>query len=106
MGHFSVKSSFNFFGEGQRDGLLPKKVILEINWFLSKMGFFAWEAWWGRVLTMDQLKMRGFFLANRCLLCRKDGENIEHLLLHCPMVCGIWFFLLMSIGVVKPREKS
>ena len=53
---------------------------------------------------MDQLKMRGLFLANRCLLCRKDGENIEHLLLHCPMVWGIWFFLLMSMEVVKPRE--
>ena len=53
---------------------------------------------------MDQLKMRDFFLANRCLLCRKDGENIEHLLLHCPMVWGIWFFLLMFMGVVQPRE--
>ena len=48
---------------------------------------------------MDQLKRRGFSLANRCLLRRKDEENIEHLLLHCPMVWGIWSFLLMFVGV-------
>ena len=48
---------------------------------------------------MDQLKRRGFFLANRSPLCRKDEENIEHPLLHCPMVWGIWSFLLMSVGV-------
>ena len=47
---------------------------------------------------MDQLKRRGFSLANRCPLCRKDKENIEHTLLHCPMVWGIWSFLLMSVG--------
>ena len=37
---------------------------------------------------MDQLKRRGFSLANRCPLCRKDEENIEHLLLHCPNGLG------------------
>ena len=22
----------------------------------TKVGFFAWEAWWSKILTMDQLK--------------------------------------------------
>ena len=48
---------------------------------------------------MDQLKRRGFSLANKCPLYRKDEENIEHLLLHCPMVWGILSFLLTSVGV-------
>ena len=25
----------------------------------SKMGFFAWEAWWDKVLTMSNLERRG-----------------------------------------------
>ena len=84
-GHFSLKSSFEFF-EGERGtDLFPKRLFWN-KWVPSKMGFFAWEAWWGRVLTMDQLKRRSFFLANRCPLCRKDEENIEHLFLYCPMV--------------------
>ena len=29
-----------------------------------KVGFFAWEAFWGKVLTRDQLKRRGRPLAN------------------------------------------
>ena len=48
---------------------------------------------------MDQLKRRGFSLANMCPLCWKDEEIIEHLLLQCPMVRGIWSFLLTSVGV-------
>ena len=29
----------------------------------SKVGFFAWEASWGRVFTLDNLKKRGRTLA-------------------------------------------
>ena len=46
---------------------------------------------------MDQLKRRGFSLVSKCPLCRKDEENIEHPLLHSPMVWGIWSFLLTSV---------
>ena len=48
---------------------------------------------------MDRFKRRGFSLTNRCPLCVKDEENIEHLLLHCLVVRGIWSFLLTSVGV-------
>ena len=34
-----------------------------------RLGFFAWEASWGRVLTLDQLQRRRKALANRCFLC-------------------------------------
>ena len=47
-----------------------------------RMGFFAWEASWGKVLTLDQLKRRGRALANRCFLCEEEEEDINHLLLH------------------------
>ena len=86
-GCFLIKSSFDFL-EGEREtDLFPKRLFWN-KWVPSKMGFFAWEAWWGRVLIMDQLKRRGFSLANRCPLYRKDEENIEHLLLHCPHGLG------------------
>ena len=79
-GRFSIKSSFDFL-EGEREtSLFPKRLFWN-KWVPSKMGFFAWEAWWERVLTMDQLKRKGFSLANRCPLCGKDEENIKHMLL-------------------------
>ena len=48
-----------------------------------KIGVFAWEAAWGKVLTLDQLKRRGMTFANRCFLCEEDEETIDHLLIHC-----------------------
>ena len=51
--------------------------------FLLKWVFFAWVASWGKVLTLDQLKKRGWTLANRCFLCCAEEESIDHILIHC-----------------------
>ena len=54
------------------------------------MCFFAWEALWEKILTIDQLQKRGFSLANRCHLCFEDEETVEHLLLHCVKTRVLW----------------
>ena len=51
--------------------------------FLPKWVFFAWEASWDKVLTLDQLKERGCILANRCFLSCVEEESIDHILIHC-----------------------
>ena len=40
-----------------------------------------------------------FSLANRCFLCGKDGENIQHLFIHCPMIWELWASLLAAMGI-------
>ena len=50
------------------------------------------------MITTDQLKRRGFSLANRCRLCGMDDENIEHLLIHCPEVWGPWTSILATMA--------
>ena len=52
-------------------------------------------------MTMDRLKRKGFSLANRCSLCGRDEENIEHLLIHCPMTWGLWASMLAAMGIVR-----
>ena len=52
--------------------------------------FFAWEVWWGKVLTMEQLRKRGFQMASRCPLCGRAKENLDHLLLHCHSIWSLW----------------
>ena len=32
----------------------------------AEVSFFAWEASWGKVLTLDQLQRRGWFVMNQC----------------------------------------
>ena len=60
----------------------PSKIIW-ISCAQPKISIFAWEALRGRVLTLDRLQKKGWALANRCFLCQKCGESIDHLLLHC-----------------------
>ncbi|RVW49024.1 hypothetical protein CK203_080960 [Vitis vinifera] len=62
-------------------------------------GLFAWEASWGKVLTQDQLKRRGWNLANRCPLCCDEEETINHILIHCSKAKVLWDLLFSLFGV-------
>ena len=53
-------------------------------WVPKRVSFFAWEAIWGRILTLDQLKRRGWALPSRCYLCKADEESANHVFIHCP----------------------
>ena len=64
-----------------------------------KIGVFAWEASWGKVLTMDQLKRRGLTLVNRCVMCEEDEETIDHLLIHCKCAKMLWDLFLSIVGI-------
>ena len=63
-----------------------------------KIGVFAWEATWGKMLTVDQLKRRGMAFTNRCFMCEEDEETIDHLLIHCKRVKMLWNLLLSIVG--------
>lgn len=67
---------------------VPVKILWN-SWVPTKICFFAWEAWWGKVLTMEQLKKRGFPLASSPL-CLAAKEDLNHLLIHCPPVWSLW----------------
>ena len=56
-GCFSVKSLYGDL-EGLGMGPFPRKLIWNPD-LPSKVSFFAWEVWWGRILTLDQLKKKG-----------------------------------------------
>ena len=62
------------------------------------VGFFAWKASWGKVLTLDQLKRRGRPLANRFYLC-EDEETIDHLLVHYSQASMLWELILAIVGI-------
>ena len=65
----------------------------------TKVGFFAWEASWGKVLTVDQLKRRGWNLANICFLCCAEEETINHILVHCSKARVLWDLVFTLLGV-------
>ena len=51
----------------------PKDIIWN-PWVLTKLGFFSWEATWGRILTMNQLRKRDWTLVSRCFFCKDEKE--------------------------------
>ena len=61
-GCFSVKLFYKVLF-GSNSIVFPHQLIWS-NWVPTKMSFFAWEAFWGKVLTLDQIKKRGRALAN------------------------------------------
>ena len=64
-----------------------------------KIGVFAWEAAWGKVLTLDQLKRRGMTFANRCFMCEEEEETIDRLLIHCKFAKMLWDLFLSIVGI-------
>ena len=64
-----------------------------------KVGFFAWEAVWGKLLTLGQLKRRERPLASRCYLCENEEKTINHLLVHCQQARLLWEIILATVGM-------
>ena len=42
-----------------------------------------WELAWNIILTIDQLKRRGWNMPNRCYLCKMEEETSDHLIIFC-----------------------
>ncbi|RVX02247.1 putative ribonuclease H protein [Vitis vinifera] len=86
--HFRVKEAYNLLVRSDDIGF-PSRSIW-VTRVPTKVCFFAWEATWGRVLTLDRLQRRGLQLPNRCFLCGCEEESVNHILIHCTVVRVLW----------------
>ena len=68
---YDISPAFDFPYRSIRNPVVPPKI-----------GVFTWEAAWGKVLTLENLKRRGMAFANICFLCKEDEETKNHLLIH------------------------
>jgi hypothetical protein len=55
----------------------------------TRAACFAWSATLGKILTMDNLKKRYVILMDKCYICKRNGELVDHLLLHCDMAYAV-----------------
>ena len=56
-GSYTVRSNLDVLEGGRGAEPFPKRLVWN-QLVPTKVGFFGWEAWWGKVLTLDQLKRR------------------------------------------------
>jgi hypothetical protein len=68
--------------------------------------FFSWSAALCKILTLDNLRNRHFIMIDRCYMCKKTGESVDHLLLHYDVASALWSSLFSRFGLswVMPRQ--
>jgi hypothetical protein len=65
----------------------------------SRVAFFVWSAALGKILTLDNLRKKNMVLVNRCGMCKKEEESIDHLLLHCESAQFLWNAFFSRFGL-------
>ncbi|KAF5457906.1 hypothetical protein F2P56_021979 [Juglans regia] len=70
-----------------------------------KASFFVWTAALGKILTTDNLRRRNIIIADWCCMCKRGGESVDHLLLHCEVARTIWdaVFNRIDLAWVMPE---
>ena len=99
---FRVKEAYSLLTKSDDMGFPYKSIwVARVP---TKVAFFAWEASWGKVLTLDSLQRRGFQLPNRCFLCECEEESVNHILIYCTVVKALWdiVFGLVDVKWVFP----
>jgi hypothetical protein len=77
----------------------PWKIIWKSK-VLPRVAFFMWTAVLGKILTMDNLRKKNIIVMDWCCICKKSGESIDHLLLHCEVAIEVWNMVFQLFGVM------
>ncbi|KAJ9691474.1 hypothetical protein PVL29_013603 [Vitis rotundifolia] len=101
---FRIREAYNLLA-APNSLVFPGKNIW-VDLVPTKVAFFAWEATWEKILTLDRLQMRGWQLPNCCFLCGCEEENVNHILLHCTVARTLWdiAFALFEVQWVLPEK--
>ena len=71
----------------------------------SRVAFFVWIVALGNVLTIDNLRRWWILILDWCCMCKRNGESVDHLLIHSPIAFDLksMVFTLFGIHWVMPK---
>ena len=69
----------------------------------SRVAFFVWTVALRKCLTTDNLRKRKMWILNWCYMCKRNGESVDHLFLHCPLASDLWSMVLVY-GKISVRD--
>jgi len=56
----------------------------------TQAAYFGWSAVLGKILALNNLRKRYVILVDRCCMCKRNGESVDHLLLlHCDVAYAL-----------------
>jgi hypothetical protein len=61
-------------------------------------GGFVWAIALRKILMLDHLRKWNIVVVECCCICKKSGESIDHLLLHCEVTRDLWNYILKLFG--------
>ena len=64
-----------------------------------RVAFFSWTTALGKILTTNNLWKRHIAVLERCFMCKRCGESVDHLLLHCPIAYDLWSMVFCLFGI-------
>ena len=64
-----------------------------------KVAVFIWLVAHGKILTLDNLRLRRLWVLDWCYLCKKAGESVNHLMIHCEYAQELWSMIFCIFGV-------
>uniref|UniRef100_A0A2N9FVR5 Reverse transcriptase domain-containing protein n=1 Tax=Fagus sylvatica TaxID=28930 RepID=A0A2N9FVR5_FAGSY len=67
----------------------PWKPIWKVK-VPPRVAFLSWTVTLGKVLTIDNLRKRGLIIQEWCCMCKRSGESVDHLFLHCSVAMELW----------------
>ena len=73
---------------------------------LLKWFFLHGQMLWEKSLTVYNLRRRNIVVVEWCYMCKKNGESVDHALLHCDIARDCWPLLFCLFGVqwVLPQK--
>ncbi|RVW67640.1 hypothetical protein CK203_063062 [Vitis vinifera] len=106
---FLVKSFFLALSKVSNPILFLPAKFLWSSKAPSKVKALAWLVAHGKVNTNDKLQLRRPYKSlcpQWCILCKGNGESINHLFLHCSVTIGLWHKLFNLAGLVWVPPRS
>lgn len=101
---FDIYSYYNAL-RGSSSVIFPCKGIWGMKAF-PRVSFFVWMVAWGKILTGENLRRRGFTIMDWCCMCHSSGEIVDHLLINCggAISCGALFLDCLGSLLGPTRE--
>jgi hypothetical protein len=77
---------------------IPWKSVAGAGSFEGSI-FFALSAALGKILTLDNFRKQHIIVMNKCCICKRNGEMVDHLLLHCEVAFALWNAIFSHFGM-------
>ncbi|CAN1252348.1 Putative ribonuclease H protein At1g65750 [Linum perenne] len=106
-GSFSVSSLRRHLSNERFVGI--QDFPLEVIWSKvvpTKIQGFCWMVWHGKIASIDNLQKRGMTMVNRCVLCEKDAESVDHIFTSCEFSSLVWDRVSSKLSLFGPRHNN